>query len=134
MAAAEFLNKGGQEPARKRVGTADPHVALGRISKGLDIADALFDFVGCCNPTLEQCATINRRFDPTRAAVEKTHVECVLQAGNDFLDGRLSNAEFFGGLGHAATLHDREKNLQVLKTQPPTDAIFGGGPGHRKFL
>jgi hypothetical protein len=36
----------------------------------------------------------------------------------------LSNAKFAGGLGHAAALHDREKDLEVAEAKAPADAIF----------
>jgi hypothetical protein len=85
-------------------------------------------------PTLEQCATIDRRLDPLRTPVEETDAECVLQAGNDFRDGRLGDTEFVGGLGHAAALHDRKKDLQVAKAEAPADAIFRSGGGHREIL
>src|SRR5207244_3582862 len=119
-----ILNEGGQNPTRKRIGTAEPHFALGWISKELDVANALLEFVECCDPTVEQCATIDRRLDSPGAAVEETNAECLLQAGDDFRDGRLSNAKFAGGLSHAAALHDREKDLEVAKAEAPADAIF----------
>src|SRR3954470_4941188 len=78
MEAAEFLNKRSQESARKRVGTADPHLALRRISKKLDVADALLEFVRRRHATLEQGATIDRRLDSFRTAVKQTNAECVL--------------------------------------------------------
>src|SRR5437016_14373569 len=84
IAAAEFLNKGSQEPARKRTGTADPHLAAGWIGKKLDVPHALFQFIESCDPTLEEGATIDGRLDALGAAVEETNAECVLQAGNDF--------------------------------------------------
>jgi hypothetical protein len=58
----------------------------------------------------------------------------VLQAGDDFRDGRLGDTEFVGGLGHAAAVHDREEDLQVAKAEAPADTIFRSGRGHRKIL
>jgi len=104
--------------------SAEPHFALGWISKELNVADTLFEFVECCDSTVEQCATIDRRLDSPGAAVEEANAECLLQAGNDFRDGGLSNAKFAGGLGHAAALHDREKDLEVAKAEAAADAIF----------
>ncbi len=104
--------------------SAEPHFALGWISKELDVANTLFEFVECCDSTIEQCATIDCRLDSSGAAVEETNTECLFQAGDDFRDGRLSNAKFAGGLGHAAALHDREKDLEVAKAKAPADAIF----------
>ncbi len=94
----------------------------------------MLELVERCDPALEQRAAIDRRLDSLRAAIEKTNAECVLQAGNDLGDGRLGDAELGRGLGHAAGVHDREKNLQVAKAQATADAIFPGGGRHRKFL
>src|SRR5205823_4682464 len=52
------------ESACERIGTADPHLAFGRISKEFDVADALFELIECRQSAPEQRATIDRRLDP----------------------------------------------------------------------
>ena len=74
-------------------------------------ADGEWPYYGCLREGFEELGYSQGKID-------------LLQAGDDFRDGRLSNAKFAGGLRHAATLHDREKDLEVAKAEAPADAIF----------
>ena len=48
----------------------------------------------------------------------------MLEAGDNVRNGGLSQSELGCGFGHAAALHDREKDLQVPEPQAPTDMVL----------
>lgn len=91
-------------------------------------------FIECGDPALEKRTAIHGGLSSLRAPVKEADAERVLQAGDDFRNGGLRDAEFGGRLGHAAALHDREENLQVVEAQASAYARFRAKPGHRHSL
>ena len=75
--------------------------------------------------------TVDRKCDPTRIAIEQTDRKHLLKASDDVRHGGLSEPELVRRLGHAAAVHDREKDLQVPKFKPAADMVFGGNVSHR---
>ena len=48
----------------------------------------------------------------------------VLQVGDHFRDGGLGHRKLLGGLGHAAPMHDGEKNMKIAQLEVPADTTL----------
>ena len=72
---------------------------------------------------LEQRATVLGRLDALGVAVEQPHAERLLQICDRSRNGGLGGVQELRRLSHAAGLHHRHQDVQVLQLHPASDAI-----------
>src|SRR5262249_4401161 len=95
-----------------------------RVGQILDLADARSKIVENGRAPLEQGATIERRFDAMRAAIEQAHAEGTFEVGDYLGYDRLCNRKALGRLPHAARLHDRQQDIEMAQLETAAD-LFG---------
>ena len=72
---------------------------------------------------VEQRATVLGRLDALAVAVEQAHADRMLQFRDRSRNVGLSGVEALRRLPHAAGLHHRHEDVQVLQLHPASDAI-----------
>jgi hypothetical protein len=124
MSLRKSVDDGRKDGGCKCLLTSDPHLSDRRIGQEFDVPYALPEFVERRVATCEQRAAVFRGFDAARAAVEKAHTERVFEFSDHLGNCRLAHTERLSCLGHAASLHGREKDMQVPQLEPPPDTNF----------
>ena len=107
---------------QKRV-ASDPHFSRLRVGEKLDVLHAQLQLVEGYDAVLEQGATILRRLDALRAAVEEPHTDRLFQVRDRSGNGGLCRVQDRGRLAHAAGLHDAHQDVEVVQLHPASDAI-----------
>src|SRR6202008_3449897 len=74
---------------------------------------------------LEESMAIDRRLDSLRTTVEQFDPDSVLEIGDHLRHAGLRYTEMRGRLGHAAALHDGEKEMQIAQPQAAADLAVG---------
>jgi len=77
----------------------------------------LLEFIKGIEPALEQCAAIDRGFDPALTSVEQADTESIFEIGNGLRYRRLRHGKLRGSLSHAAAARDCHQNIQIPKIE-----------------
>jgi hypothetical protein len=94
------------------------------IGQELDVPDSLLQLIEGGLASHEQRATVGRRLNTTRAAIEQSHADSVLELGNDARDSRLRDSQLRRSLGHAAESHDAHEYVQMAQLEAAADLPF----------
>jgi hypothetical protein len=69
-----------------------------------------------------------------RPAIEQPHTKRVLEVADRLRHRRLRDVELLSRLGHAAPLHDREKDVQIAQPKTSADPALPINRGFRHDL
>ena len=95
----------------------------GRVGQEFDIFDALPQLVEGGMAAIEHGAPVFGELDAVRIALQQTHPEGMLQICHRFCHHRIRDGKLFRRLGHASTLHDCEKDMQIAQLEPTSDTL-----------
>ena len=108
---------------------ADPDFADRRIGQELDARHRLAQVIEHGHSAIEQGATVLGRLDALAAAIEQPHADRVFKVRDRSRNGGLRGIEDLRRLAHAAGLHDRHQDVEVVQLYPASDAVAQLHPG-----
>jgi hypothetical protein len=113
IAPGNSINHGRNEGRCQKGTAADSHLSPSRISEKLDVFYRLAQFIERRHAAIKQSPTVSRRFDTSGVTIKQTYTQGTFQFCNRSRNGRLGYVESSGCLVHAASLCDRDKNMEV---------------------
>ena len=123
IAPGKPIDDGGNEARGEMKSASDPHFSGLGVGEKLDVFDALTQSIEDGRSAVEQRATIPGRLNPFAVAIEQANAERMLQFRDRSRNSGLNGVQPFGRLQHAAGLHDRHEDIQVVQFHPASDAI-----------
>jgi hypothetical protein len=109
--------------ADTKLGASNSHFPGGGVGEKLDALQRLPQLTEDCYSAIEQGATVGGRLHTTGVAVEQTHTHGSLQFCNRFGNVRLGRVEEGSRFVHAASLHHRHQDMEVMKLQAVSNSI-----------
>src|SRR5262249_48977093 len=88
-----------------------------------DVSDAFSQLVERREATLDDRAAVLCRLDASRAPIEQTDAERMLEAGNCPRNRGLGGCQALRRLVHAAGLNDRHEDAHVVQLEAAFDAL-----------
>jgi hypothetical protein len=98
MAPAELVDNGGNEARADGDRAPDPDVARPRIGEEFELLHRLIQRIERAEAAIEKRASIDRRFDALRTAIEKTHAHGMLEIGDRFRNNGSRDGKVARGL------------------------------------
>src|SRR5215475_3941656 len=123
MLASKPAEHSGQQSGIESLIATDPDLAHGRVGQKLDVLDGLAKSVEDGNAAVEQSATVFGRRHALAAAIEQADPDETLQFRDGPRDRRLCRVKERGGLVHAPRLGDGHEDMQVMQSDPQSNAI-----------
>ena len=123
MLTRETFDQWRDDRTGKCLSGSNPQFSRRWIGEELNVSDTLSQFVKHRDTTSDKRAAIRRRLYASRAAIEQTNAERMFQLRDGPRQRWLGRPELFGRLAHAARLHHRDEDADVVQLETSLDAI-----------
>jgi hypothetical protein len=104
--------------------SADRNFSGRGVGQELKLFDTLTQFIERSDGSIDKCAPEGGGHRPVPVTIEEPRSDRGFKISKCLGDDRRRDRKVFGGLDEAATLRDRQQNMQVTKFDPPSNAVF----------